>query len=104
MNVPTVQRVWDSVPTSIRVPNSKMDEVLDGIRIGDIIQSAIYDRHCLIQGVSRIEEYIDRVTFEAQYTVYLDVLWLTDVTKLEAGLSDEVAISRHNRRMWTRVA
>jgi hypothetical protein len=80
------------------------DKVLDGIRLGDIISTDMSGYHCLVQGLSTVNEYLDATSLEVECSVILDVLWLTDTSKLEAGLSDTVTITRHNRRMWRRVA
>ena len=80
------------------------DKVLDGIRVGDIISTDMSGYHCLVEGLATVNEYLDATSLEVECSVILDVLWLTDTSKLEAGLNDTVTITRYNRRMWRRVA
>ena len=80
------------------------NKVLDGIKIGDIISTDMSGRHCLVQGLSSVHEYLDATSLEVECSVVLDVLWLADLSELEAGLSDTITVSKYNRRLWKRVA
>jgi hypothetical protein len=75
--------------------DEKIEEVLQGIKVGDILYS--YDKYCLIQDVEKISEYINPSSHEKSCTISLCVLWLTPSAM---GLNATLDLDLRNRSFW----
>lgn len=89
--------MFTQMPSNLCVSDDEIEMILSGIKIGDII-STKDGAYCLVQDVDKVEERLSIATLEKDYTVYLDVLWLTPSYK---NYKPSIMIHRANRANWT---